>query len=484
MKLSVDLSRKMYDLHMTGDYRYRIAYGGRAGQKTYGNADMSILRMCQRETHFAVLREYKNTIKSSVHKAICERIKALNVSASFDITDTHIKHLSNGSNTAYYHLHENADEVTKGLEGVDVAWLFEGHELQKESWKYLNPTVRRTPRMIKDPEVWIEFNPEYEDDFVYQEFIVNHHPQSKVVFITYLDNPWCPEDTKRQAEECRMSDIDEYNHVWLGHPRNVGGLIYPVFGRDIHIRHIDLERIEKTANFFMGQDPHTTYYPACVWMARQPRGDGTFDFYFYNEWPTRGTFGGKMYHELRKEKKCTLTLRQRAQMFKILDNTTDKTYNSIEIEARGIDTRFAKGSGTGSTTNNTRGIIIEMADIANGGLRFETPPEHMIDVQRDNMRELLGWDSLRPMHRMNEPKMYVAPHCENLIAALQFHRFDRTGKEKEEEKYKDFVDAAHIAMATAQQHPHRDRTAKPIEFEVETDNVSSLIGAFYGKSDQ
>jgi hypothetical protein len=479
MKLKIELCRKMYELHSAPDKRYRISHGGRCGSKSYANADMAIMRMCQRETHVAVCREYKVTIKGSVHKALCERIKHHNISDSFEITDHSIKHVSNGSNVVYQHLHENADEV-KGLEGTDICWIFEGHELSAESWGYLNPTIRRTPRMTTDPEIWIEFNPQYEDDFIYKEFIQKRKSDAIVVETNYTDNPWCPDDQRHLAEQCRIESEDEYNHIWLGKPRNVGGLIYPMFCEN-HVRAVDIGRIEKAANFFQGQDPHTVYYPACVWLARMPRGDGTFDYFFYNEWPTVGTFGGKMYHELRKEKKCTLTLKQRATIFKTLDNTIERTYHGVEIESRGIDTRFAKGSGAGSTTNNTRGIIVEMADPGNGGMRFETPPEHMIDVQRDRMRELLSWDVLSPMHRMNEPRMYVSPHCENLLCALKFHRFDRTGKEKEDETYKDFIDAAHIAMAVEQQHKHRDRTKKPVEMVVETDNVTNLIEAFYGK---
>jgi len=281
------------------------------------------------------------------------------------------------------------------------------------------------------------------------------------------------------ADRCKRENPDEYRYIWLGYPRNVGLLVYPQFDYDIHVRAVDIARIEHVANFFMGQDPHTVYYPACIWVGRLPRGDGSFDYYIYNEWPLKSTFDGKLYHELRKEKKCTLTLKQRAKIYKLLDNTTDNTYYGINIVARGIDTRFAKGAGAPSTTSNTKGIIREMADPKSGGLIFETPPEYMIDSQRDRIRELLEWDTDMPRTAFNEPRLYVCPHCENMIDTLRFHRFDKDGKELEDQKRKDFGDALKILMATEQQHKHIDRVVESEEEMMEEpDRVRELQEQF------
>jgi hypothetical protein len=164
-----------------------------------------------------------------------------------------------------------------------------------------------------------------------------------------------------------------------------------------------------------------------------------------------------------------------------LDNTLDRTYYGITIAARGIDTRFAKGAGAPSTTSNTKGIIIEMADVRNGGMTFETPPEYMIDSQRDRIRGFLDWDRLIPLNAFNEPKMYVMSHCKNVIDALRFHRFDKDGKEKEDPKRKDFSDAMKICMAIEQQYQHVDRLVKKEELIPESvDRVAELKEMYLG----
>lgn len=478
MELGIQLSRKMFELFIP-EVRYRVAYGGRNGQKSYGYCDMALKRCVEKRTDIAVCREFQSTIKKSVHKLIVERIEHHKLSEAFKITDNSIIYMPNGSKFIFQHLHDNYQEV-RGLEGTDICWIFEGQSLSKESWQVLNPTIRRTPHMKSDPEFWIEFNPDFEDDFIYQEFIVKPPEKSIVSYITYLDNPWCPEDQVYLAEQEKATDINEYNHTWLGYPRNVGGLVYPMFNPDVHVRNVDLGRIEHVANFFMGQDPHTAYYPFCVWLGRMPIGGGGYEYYWYNEWPMKQTFKGRLYHELREEKKCTMTLSERAKIIRMIDNTYDKTYHGINIMARGIDTRFAKGSGAGSTTNNTRGIIIEMADQANGGLLFETPPEYMIDGQRDRIRELLNYDVLVPVTAFNKPKMYVLPHCENIIDTFKLHRFDRDGKDKEDEKRKDPSDAMKICLAIEQQYAPVDRTVQANELIQEPDAVSDIVSAYTG----
>lgn len=471
----------MHELFQVPGVRYRVAKGGRCGTKSYTFANKGIERTCQEKTDIVVFREYQTTIKKSVHKLICERIRALNVGEAFHITDSKITNHNTKSTFIYQHLHDNYEEI-KGMERVDIGWFFEAEDLQKESFDVVDPTIRRTPAMTRDPELWFEYNPRYEDDFIHDKFVVKGDPQAAVVHINYTDNPWCPDDQIALAEKCKRSDINEYRHIWLGEPRNTGGLVYPMFDPEIHIRDVDLSRLEKVGNFFMGQDPHTVYYPFCVWIAREPRGDGTYNYFIYNEYPTVSSkdFNGKLYHELRKEKKCALTLRQRATLYKILDNTTERTFDNVKIKARGIDTRFAKGAGTSSTTSNTRGIIVEMADPAHGGLTFQTPPEHMIDSQREVIKELLSYDIDQPVSAFNEPRLYVSSHCKNVIDTLRFHRFDRDGKEREDEKRKDPSDALKIGMATAQIYKHEIKQ-DPKPYRPIPDNVDNLREQYLGK---
>jgi hypothetical protein len=422
-------------------------------------------------------REVQTTIKESVYQLLCDTIVRLGYQEYFEVLKNEINGKMYNTKFIFKGLKDMNNDDIKSYEAIDIAVVCEAQNFSEDSFDKLDPTIRKP-----GSEVWFQFNPEYEDDFVYQFCIVSPPDNMIGDHVTYLDNPWTSEEIKTQAERDKRNDKEKYEWKWGGRPRNTGGKVYPMFNEKVHVRDVDINRIEPVANFFMGQDPHTVYYPFCVWLGREPRGDGTYNYFIYNEYPTVNSkdFNGKLYHELRKEKKCTLTLRERATLYKILDNTTLDTYPKIKLTARGIDTRFAKGAGTSSTTSNTRGIIIEMADPAHGGLVFETPPEHMIDSQRENIRELLSYDVDSPMSAFNEPRLYISSHCRNMIDSLKFHRFDRDGKEKEDEKRKDPSDALKICLATAQQHKHAIKQ-EPKQYMPEPDNVDNLREQYLGK---
>jgi hypothetical protein len=371
----------------------------------------------------------------------------------------------------------------KGLEGTTILWIFEAEDLSEGSFSIVDPTIRAVSDAGNDPEIWVEWNPKYEDDFVWKFFVVNQPENCLLEHINYDENPHCPENLIELADRCRRTNPEQYEHVWLGQPKNKGGLVYPMFRKDIHVRDFDLDALVRSnANFFMGQDPHTSYYPFCVWLARVPKGDDEFDYVIYNEWPTVGTFGGKLYHEVRHQRMCSLSLRQRAAMYRVLDNTLDRTYHGVWMLARGIDTRFAKSSGGVSTTLKTRGIIIEMSDPENGAMNFETPPEGVIDVQRDRIRSLLEFDTFLPVHTLNDAHLFVMPHCHNVIDAFRFHRYeeirsvgvDGGQREKESETRKDPIDAVRIAMATASQYEHRSREVHEFRGQQSVEAVSSV----------
>ena len=445
--------------------RYKAVKGGRSSGKSWGLRDCALARMMSEKITITVCREFQSTIRDSVHRLLTKGIERYGLDDVFHVTDNSIVYKPNGSLLTYKHLHNNVTEV-KGLEGTNICWIFEAESLSEESWEILDPTIRSDASAPFEPEIWVEWNPAYEDDFVWQFFVEDQPDNCLLVTLNYDENPHCPEAIKKLADDMRRRDYDKFQNIYMGLPKNTGALIYPNFDDSVHVRDFDIQSlIDRDANFFMGQDPHTSYYPFCVWMARVPRGDGEYDYVVYNEWPTKGTFDGQFYYEVRNHKMCTLSLKARASVYKILDNTYDRTYPGVWMLARGIDTRFAKGSGGQSETLKTRGIIIEMADPSNGGLSFETPPEVSLDVQRDRIRALMEYDTELEIHSFNDAHFFIMPHCENVIDAFKFHRFEKKKerqdnqgqKEKESDKRKDPIDAIRIAMAVASQYDHRTR---------------------------
>jgi phage terminase large subunit len=320
------------------DCRYKVAYGGRGGSKSWGFADMAIMRMLQGCVTIAVCRELATTIKDSVHQLLKDRIKFHGIGEQFDITDNEIRCLNTGSIVKYKHLHNNITEI-KGLEGANICWIFEAQNVSGDSWKELDPTLRKQwcnacystidPKtmwcekcgvVLKDgewssPEIWIEFNTGTEDDFIYNFFITNKPENAGVVLINYTDNPWCPQSLIDLAEECQRKRPEEYRHIWLGEPSGRGARVFPKYtdgvdknGHPIHLRGFDLEKVALHGQCFMAMDPATVYYPFILWGMRFPMGK-EFGVLIYNEFPTRSYFDGKFFWEIRKTHSCTLEMR-------------------------------------------------------------------------------------------------------------------------------------------------------------------------------
>ena len=86
--------------------RYKVAYGGRGGAKSWGFARALIY--IARRTPIRVLcaREYQNSILESVHRLLAEQIDAMGMQDFFIVKKTNIEGI-NGSNFFFEGLHNN-----------------------------------------------------------------------------------------------------------------------------------------------------------------------------------------------------------------------------------------------------------------------------------------------------------------------------------------------------------------------------------------
>lgn len=112
-------------------------------------------------------------------------------------------------------LHNNVSEI-KSLENISIAYVEEAESVSEHSWNTLIPTVR-----AENSEIWVVFNPRDEKDATYQRFVVHPPENSRISFINYTDNPYCPAVMAEEAENCRRLDFDLYSHIWLGRCRKI-----------------------------------------------------------------------------------------------------------------------------------------------------------------------------------------------------------------------------------------------------------------------
>lgn len=192
--------------------RNRVLYGGRASSKSWDAAGMAIYFACNARLRFCCARQFQNKIAESVYTLLKIQIERFGLSGQFKILDNSITHTGTGSEFLFYGLWRSIDEV-KSLEGIDVLWLEEAHNLTEAQWKVLEPTIRKD-----GSQVWVIFNPRLATDFAYRRFVVNPPQNTIIRKINYDENPFLSETMLQIIRAAEAEGSDEFGHVYLGEP--------------------------------------------------------------------------------------------------------------------------------------------------------------------------------------------------------------------------------------------------------------------------
>ena len=208
-------------------HRYKVAYGGRGGSKSWGFARALLIQGAGEKLRILCTREVQNSIRDSVHKLLCDQIELLKLGSFYRITRDEIRG-ANGTEFIFAGLSNLTAESIKSYEGVDKVWIEEGQSIRRRSLDILIPTIRKP-----ESEIWISFNPELESDEVYQRFVVNTPEDAAVVSVNFTDNPWFPQVLEEERQEFKrqvakgIRTREEYENIWEGKPRQaVHGAIF------------------------------------------------------------------------------------------------------------------------------------------------------------------------------------------------------------------------------------------------------------------
>lgn len=202
--------------------RYKVAYGGRGGTKSWGFARALLIMGAQRSLRVLCTREYQNSISDSVILLLEDQIKALGLTAYYKVLKDEIRGKLNDTLFVFEGLHGKSVDSLKSFEGADVCWVEEANTVLKRSWEVLTPTIRKD-----GSEIWVSFNPELETDETYKRFVKNPPPGAVVRKVTWRDNPWFPEVLRTEMEHLKNTDYDAYLTIWEGHCRQtLDGAIY------------------------------------------------------------------------------------------------------------------------------------------------------------------------------------------------------------------------------------------------------------------
>ena len=191
--------------------RNRVLYGGRASSKSWDAAGVALHSAQAGPLKVMCVRQFQNKIDDSVYTLLKNRIDGFGFK-TFNVKRNTIDCTSNGSSFVFYGLWRHIEEI-KSTEGIDILWIEEAHNLTKEQWEILEPTIRK-----EGSQVWIIFNPRLVTDFVYRRFIRETPPNTVVRKINYDENPFLSQTMLDIIEAKRLEDEDDYNHIYLGEP--------------------------------------------------------------------------------------------------------------------------------------------------------------------------------------------------------------------------------------------------------------------------
>ena len=205
--------------------RNRVLYGGRSSTKSWDAAGFAIFLADNFKVRFLCARQFQNKIEESVYTLLKIQIERFGLGHRFKITDNKIVNLVTGSEFIFYGLWRHIDEI-KSLEGIDICWIEEAHNLTKKQWDILEPTVRK-----EGSQFWILFNPRLVTDFVYRKFvtgtpddIVTGQVRGRVGAtikrkINYTENPFLSSTILEVINRLKEEDPEEFKHIYGGEPR-------------------------------------------------------------------------------------------------------------------------------------------------------------------------------------------------------------------------------------------------------------------------
>lgn len=190
--------------------RYKGAYGGRAGAKSFFFADEVIKKSLGEKCDIICLRETQLSLAQSVKKLIELEIEKYGLGKYFTVLQTHIETYL-GGRIGFQGMQNHTADSIKSLQGYKYAWVEEAQNFSQRSLDLLRPTIRE-----EGSEIWFSWNPNQPTDPVDAFLRGEPPPESKVVKVNYTDNPWLPKVMVDEIEYDKRRDPDKYAHVWLG----------------------------------------------------------------------------------------------------------------------------------------------------------------------------------------------------------------------------------------------------------------------------
>lgn len=263
--------------------RFRGIKGGRGSGKSHFVGEDLVENATSQHTRCVCAREVQNSIAESSKQLLEDKIELMAqryAGAIFDpanpstvlvqgdkkrykhymskwrITEREITFTPTDSLFIFRGLQNHTAASIKSLEGFTDFWGEEAQTLSQRSLDLAIPTFR------KGSQLTFTWNPLKRDDPVEKLFTdegitplksgmrvpADQDPDFCLVEANYYDNPWFPDELRRDMERTKRRDPDKYAHVWLGGYQQMSA------ARVFHNWIVDEFNTPAAARFYFGAD--------------------------------------------------------------------------------------------------------------------------------------------------------------------------------------------------------------------------------------
>ena len=194
----------------TNQYDTIIWEGGRGGAKSEALACIAITESFVDDGVILCCREIQKSIADSLYATIVNAISKYKLDSYFKILNNEITNLITGSRFIFAGLKSNITSI-KSINKLRVVLTDEAENISEQSWSYLRPTPR-----YGQVRFYVVFNPRFEEDATWQQFIINKDERTLHITINWHDNPWFPESLNNQRLRDLRGDAGRYAWIWEG----------------------------------------------------------------------------------------------------------------------------------------------------------------------------------------------------------------------------------------------------------------------------
>lgn len=191
-------------------YDIIIMEGGRGGAKSEALSALGVLESFIDDGVILCCREIQKSIADSLYATIVSTIYKYELQSYFKIIQGEITNNLTGARFIFAGLKSNITSI-KSINKLRVVLVDEAENVTDTSWSYLRPTPR-----YNQVRFYVVFNPRFEQDATWQQFIVNKDNRTLHINISYKDNPWFPEALERQRQRDLRGDAGRYAWIWEG----------------------------------------------------------------------------------------------------------------------------------------------------------------------------------------------------------------------------------------------------------------------------